>query len=317
MRRLVIAGAALAIGAVAGAVYLLQGARGAGPGVTSLRIADADTWAKHGFVPMTPPVRLPTDRDRRDRIVVWLKVGDGTITARDARTLAFPAGTVADRVETVGDALVDVRGTRLVADGELFHVYVAEDEAPSPLVGWEWRRGDAGAEERATQALVAQLRQTKRKMRGEPAPSPEQQQQSLASYAKNNACANCHVHDKPLIPSGNVVHRPTDDDGFFVPLSVLSDSAPLERHRPWEANAGDPYLAITCESGDARLVDRGDTRHYACAGDEIPRATLDMKRALADGDAHARDVCAARRYLAAHMDEATRALYAAPLRECE
>lgn len=292
------------------------------PRVAGLRIERPQTrWLDEGFIKMTPPVRLPSDREGRDKIEVWLMVGDGKIGARrldDGRvTLSFPAGTVADRVESLGDAVIDVRGTTLLADGELFHVYVPEGEAPSALVGWEWRRGDKDAEASATRALLARLDTTKRKLRGEPAPSERQHANSLASYAKNNACATCHVHDKPPVLVGDAVHRPTDASGFYVPLSVLADAVPLERHRPWETNVNDPFLALTCADGHApRLLKQDGVRMFSCGTPEIPMGRLDVTRAVAARDERALDVCRSRRALHERMDAEARALFAEAFRVC-
>jgi hypothetical protein len=290
--------------------------------VTAKRIDDPrgsqGHWRDNGFVEMVPPVRLPSDKSARDRIAVWLKVGTGEgqkINARrlaDGRvTLVFPPGTVADRVESMGDAVIDVRGTTLDDGGvERFHVYVAEEEAPSALVGWEWRRGDFDAEASATRALLAQLHKTRRRMKGEPPPSEQQHRNSIMIYERNNNCGACHAHDKPPTTRGNAVHRATDASGFFVPLSVLAAELPLERHRPWEMNVGDPFLTLRCESGAPRLVERGFARSYVCAGAEVPTARLDVPRALAADDERARAMCASRRYLHEHMSDDARALFA-------
>jgi hypothetical protein len=306
------------------------------PGVTARRIdAPATHWRAHGFVEMVPPVRLPSDRAGRDAIRVWLKVGEGKITAKtlvDGRVvLAYPPGTVADRVESMGDAVIDVRGTTLrgttlrgaMATGEasageeLFHVYVAESEAPSALVGWEWRRGDFAAEASATAALLAQLDRTKRTLRGEPPPTAQQHANSLRSYERNNNCGGCHAHEKPPVARGDTVHRATDAAGFFVPQSVLADVLPLERHRPWDVNVGDPYLAISCPTGSTpQLLERGDARQLTCASFEIPVARLDVRRALAAGDERTVAMCRSRRYLFDHMDEKARAAFADAFEAC-
>jgi hypothetical protein len=308
-----------------GATPNLSGARSdderVGARVTALRIDDPSThWRDNGFTAMTPPVHLPSDESGRDRIVVWLKLGAGTIGARvvdgEAR-LVFPAGTIADRVETVGDAVMDVRGTTLDESGERFHVYVPVDEAPSALIGWEWRRSDDGAEHDATDALLARLRTTQRRMHGSAPPTEPELAQTLRQYEKNNNCGACHVHEKPLATTGNVVHRATDENGFFVPLSVLTDESPLERHRPWDVNADDPFLDVMCPSGGkARLAQMNSRRQFACPDFEIPLGRLDFARALAAGDGHAREVCRSRRFLFDHMDQSARAAFAHAFAEC-
>lgn len=290
--------------------------------VTPRRIDEpASHWLRSGYTELVPPVRLPTDREGRDHIAVWIKLGDGPITSllnANGPTLRFPAGTIADRVESMGDAVIDVRGTTLTEAGELFHVYVPEATAPSALVGWEWLRGDDAAQAAATRELLRTLDKTRRRIRGMPEPSDDAHARSLASYQKNNACAGCHAHDKALTPTGDVVHRPTDANGFFVPLSLFADAVPLERHRPWDANANDPFLTLSCSlsGGAPRLVEKAGLRHYVCQGSEVPLAVLDVPAALRAGDARAVGLCASRRFLGERMDATARALFRAKLEEC-
>ena len=93
--------------------------------------------------------------------------------------------------------------------------------------------------------------------------------------------------------------RATDDAGFYGVLGVLADAAPLEDHRPRDRNADDPFVAI------ARPGDGG-----------VPRAALDLPRALAAGAPHAAAVCRSRRYLFDHMDPDARAAFAPAFSEC-
>jgi hypothetical protein len=98
---------------------------------------------------------------------------------------------------------------------------------------------------------------------------------------------------------------------------VLADAAPLERHRPRDLNIEDHFMRITCVRGSAMIAaDREGGRQPRCTDGEVPRATLDVPRALAAGDAHARAVCASRRWLAAHLSDQARARFTAAIEEC-
>ena len=113
---------------------------------------------------------LPTNKRNDNAIRVWLRIPDGRkITLRrldDQRsTLAFPPGTVADRVETMKgeqkamvliNGIEDVRGATIDQDGgTFFHVYEpVPDGPPDRLRGYEWPRSDNAADDRAD-SLVA------------------------------------------------------------------------------------------------------------------------------------------------------------------
>jgi hypothetical protein len=82
-------------------------------------------------------------------------------------------------------------------------------------------------------------------------------------------------------------------------LDVLSDAAPLEDHRPRDLNAGDPLVTITRATSDA-----------------VPRARVDVPRALVSGRPHELAVCRSRRYLFNHMDDGARRAFAAAFADC-
>ena len=108
--------------------------------VRAARIVDPGTyWEREGFTEMTAPVRPPTTLDGEAHIVVYLRLPKGaTIETRavdgEARdTLAYPPGTVADRVEYFARAGVDepphrswraadVRGTSIAPGAQEFPV---------------------------------------------------------------------------------------------------------------------------------------------------------------------------------------------------
>lgn len=307
--------------------------------VARAEIVDHDSWAKQGFVEMTPPVRLPSDGAGRDKIEVWLRVPEGgRITARklaDGRaTIAFPPGTIADRVESWGYAraegdgggwkysVTDVRGTRLDVNGaEMFHVFVPVGPEPGArLVGWEWARSDRLQQRAATQFLISHLERMRTLQdRGRPQ-SAEERRELIEDYRRNNDCAKCHAHDKPVQTSRvRGIHRATDSNGFYVPLSVLMDTVPLERHRPRDMNVGDPFLTITCPTqGDHPVLAQGaaGAREYRCLQGGSPSGTLDVKKALAANDARTIALCKSRAYLRAHMDDHARTLFATQFADC-
>lgn len=277
-----------------------------------------DHWKRHGFVEMVPPVRLPTTRSDDGDIHVWLKLPDGarvaTADTPQGPTLDFPPGTTADRVELIGDVVSDVRGTTLLPDGEEFHVYVPRAfDIASPLAGFSWRRGDTTSHALVTDELIALLRES-------PLPPgvPEDARAGrLTRYRNNNACARCHLHDKrETADARDLVHRRTDHDGFFVPLSVLFDDGIVERHRPRDPNLKDPFVTLRCARGEVTVMEQGAAREARCQNGEAVRARLDVRAALAAGDAHADAVCNARRYLRAHMDDAGRARFAEAFSVC-
>jgi hypothetical protein len=288
--------------------------------VRPVSIVRPDTyWASHGFVEMTPPIRLPS-RDGAERIIVWLRVPDGqriavVRRADGAATLSYPTETVSDRVDIRDwrepSSVQDVRGTRFEQGQEYFHVL--RPLSPAGLEGLEWPRGDQLATRAATEEMLARL--------GEQAPS---------LFAMQNDCASCHAHDKAerrRFPSnasvataeGAAPNRGTDADGLYTVATVLADSAPLETHRPRDMNEGDPYVSVACEDGTAaELVvgARGRWRHFRCDDGSVPYARFDLGRALAEEDAHARAVCQSRAYLWNHMDGDGRAAFASAFEEC-
>jgi hypothetical protein len=286
-----------------------------------LTIADPVTyWTDGRFAEMVPPIRLPTSPDGNDHITVWLRIPDGQ-RVRVERTgerssLVYPPGTVADRVEMREPASVDgqhvwhvtdVRGTRLGEDGrERFHSLQPAAPNSAGLEGFEWRRDDADGERIATEGLAdivgGRLRDANATRRA----------RIVDRMRSLNHCQPCHEHDRPERTriSEGTPRRPTDSAGFYVILSTLSDSAPLESHRPRELNADDSFVTVRCGSSAASLVNTGRGQEYRCEDDQVPVARLDLSRALSAVDPHALAVCRSRRYLYEHMDEAARTAFA-------
>jgi len=274
-------------------------------------IAGADDYfAKNGYVELVPPVRLPTDADGRTRIAVWLKLPKrGSIELDAAGRLRMPDGAVAERVESVGDRVIDVRGTRFDDDGkEWFHVY---RRAGDRLVGVEWPRDDAGAEKRARARIEELVRDSETADGGA-------RETSIARWRALEDCAACHQKDRDEATLvGALPNRATDGSGLFVPATVLSDAAPLERHRPRDLNIEDHDIRITCARGAAMIAaDKEGGRQPRCTDGGVPRATLDVASALAAGDKHAQQMCASRRWLASRLTDKARARFAAAVAEC-
>jgi hypothetical protein len=268
---------------------------------TAIRIEDRDRrWPDGDFVEMVTPLEPPTSADGRDRITVWLKIpDDGRIGL--ARSLHYPPGTIADRVEYDGDEIVDVRGTRFVEDGpELFHVLRRSGVA---LAGYEWRRGDADLARRATELALALVDEPERE-----------------AFRRNNDCEICHHPDLPPATSGRAARppRPTDSSGLYQMLAVLSDSAPLDHHRVHEVNVDRPFLHVECPLGASPLLrdGGGGRQHFVCAGGGVPIGHVDVERARMAGDARAQAVCRSRRYLMEHMDAVARAAFEPAFRAC-
>lgn len=285
------------------------------PAVVTLRAERSESWAARGFTRMTGPLRPPTSRHDRDEIEVWLKLPDGGVidlsSAPGRRHLALPAGTIIDRVESVGveggpTRVDDVRGTLLEADGrQRFHVLRRADDS---LVGLSWLRGSATAQSRADASLAEWLE-------GRGADRREQRR-----LVELNQCARCHGFDKPVSPVANergLPNRATDLHGFYQVEGVLLDEAPAETARPRDTNLDDPFIVHRCAAGEPpiRVQDERVT-HLRCADGGPPVGRLDVARALAAGDAHAAEVCASRAFLRAHMSAPARQAFSDAFAVC-
>ena len=245
---------------------------------------------------------------------MWLKLPKrGTIDLDDAGRLRMPDETVAERVESVDDRVIDVRGTRFDDDGkEWFHVYRRVGDR---LVGVEWPRDDVAAARRA-HARIDEL------VQGDApdgdAPDGGARDAMIARWHALDDCAACHGKDRAdatmvsALPS-----RGTDGSGLFVPETVLRDAAPLERHRPRDLNIEDHDIRITCVRGAAMIAaDREGGRQPRYTDGGVPRATLDVAHALAIGDPHAKEMCASRRWLASRLSDKARARFKDAIAEC-
>jgi hypothetical protein len=309
------------------------------------RIADQmGYWEQNGFAGMVPSIHLPTTHSRDDLIHVWLKVPAGrridVERAPDGNgwQLVLPPGTHADRTEyfrasgpppseaalyldsTAVDkrdwTVADVRGTRVLADGrQRFHVYrPINGELHAPLVGWSWPRGDADAQRRATDALIAHCRGARR-----PIDQPPMDARALARLRRLNDCAHCHRKDMPQLDrqqSERVLERGTDNLGFFGPTAVLSDSCVVANHRPEDVNDEDPYVQVRCGDKPAELIRKDSFERYDCANGRVPIGYRDVRAGLAAGHEYTRRVCESRRWLFERMTERARRVYADGFAAC-
>ena len=267
-------------------------------------------WRAAGFVEMVSPIRLPTSVDSRENIQVWLALPAtplAVVEAGGSATLRYPPGTAADRVELVGGKVADVRGTTFGADGdERFHVYRAT--RAGALVGYQWRR----ANERESREAQASLDELLR--------SEGESESMRAEFRHFNECANCHQAGQPphTNPGAASPHRGTDASGLFAVATVLTDRAPVETHRPRDANADDPFVSVWCGAVRATLQSEPNgARRFVCSDGAVAEARLDLRGALAVGDAHAEAVCRSRAYLFEHLDATGRATFASSFQPCE
>lgn len=291
------------------------------PAIERIEIDDPVAhWIDGGFVEMVPAIRLPTTPSGNDRITSWLRIPDGerigVRTLKDGRIVpTYPDGTLADRIELREPAtgpegihawnVIDVRGTQLDGDAERFHCL--QPAGDGTLAGFAWARGDADAERAAADQLVdlvasAQPTNTHadRTLDGQPS-NADPRAARLERLRRLTHCEPCHVHgrrERTQISEGGP-HRATDGAGFYSILAVLTDESPLEDHRPRDLNAGDPFITLTHPSRGA-----------------VPRARLDLPRALATNRDHERAVCQSRRYLFDHMHDDARHAFAAAFAAC-
>ena len=288
---------------------------------------ELDYWRNAGFVDMVGPVRLPTDKATGDHIAVWLRIPRGKkitiewLADQKRYIVKFPPGTVADRVESaksehdamgVIHGISDVRGARIGADGEMwFHDYEPVPGEPIKwLTGYEWLRADSVGDNLAADRLIKLFYPG----------APAKARNEMAEFRRLNQCGACHQINRPVpvtaTKDGDYFSE-TDADGFYQPITVLTDTMTLENSRPWDLNPGDPYITVWCGKKKAQLTTEDHSyRGYACPGHGVPTGKLDIVRALRHRDPHALKVCAARKYLYEHMTEDARKALAHGFAEC-
>jgi hypothetical protein len=288
---------------------------------------DQNYWQHSGFVEMVPPVWLPTDLSIHEYIRVWLYIPAGKkvsvqwLPDQKRYTLKFPPDTVADRIDGGEDqkqamftvnGIADVRGARISADGKIeWHVYEpVPGESSKWLRGYAWLRTGPVGDNLAADSLI------KLYYPGAPAKA----RQEMAEFRELNQCGTCHEPNRPLPTAetkDGLSFPETDADGFYQPITVLTDSMTLVDDRPWDLNVDDPYISVWCGRQKAKLTTKDDTyRRYSCPHQAVPTGKLDMLAALKHKDAHALGVCAARKYLYDHMEAEGRKAFAASFAEC-
>jgi hypothetical protein len=292
------------------------------PGVTELRIDDpAGHHVREGFVQLVPPVHLPSSSPDLDQVEIWVRLPEGALVelSEDEAgrpTLEFPAGTLADRVEWHGEGearrIVDIRGTRIEADGaQTFYVYRPTAPDPrAPLFGLEWSREDPAAQRAATDHLVAKV-----------AALPPVVDMPKARRAKvlegvrgRNQCAGCHGLSRPENEAPHqhgLVDRGTDVSGFFTPRTVLWDEVPLEAYGAHDRSWSDPAIEVRC--ADRPVTESG----RRCPDGSIARGRLRWDVAAPEARRLHDAVCESRRWIAAHMNDESRAKLASVWASCE
>ena len=295
------------------------------PRVERLRIeAPASHWIEAGFVQLSPGTHLPSSDPEIDQVEVWIRLPDDgllrTVPGPDGPSLALPPGTEIDRVELAGRdetrRVVDVRGARIERDGSTtFRVLRRESGRPhAALFGVAWPADDPEAHAAATDMLIDGLAATAELRAMDHAAA----QRTLQSIRSKNACNGCHHPSQPVAThvGERIVARGTDASGFYVPLQMLSDAAPLEGYGAFDRSLDDPFVSLHCPEGTPEVIEDDRTR-LACPDGATPTGRFSTARALADGDPHAVAMCRGRGYLAAHLDEAGRRAFADAIAACE
>jgi len=295
--------------------------------VKPVEIADPEHyWQAGGFIKLTTPVRISVARGT-DTLVYLKLPPTGTITThyladQKRMTFVFPAGTASDRVTIAqgGDGkgfVSDVRGTRWGDDGtEYFRVLRPTSlAANAPLTGFEWPRKDAKAQAGATAELIKMMRAIGGKVKELAASGRD-----LERFASLNECQSCHVANKPAgkNPDDPLPPWPTDGSGLYVPPAVLDDAAALSTADYFDdPNVGDKFVVAKCNSGKgANVLHEDGAGFYGCADQSMPVGHYDFTGAMKANEAHARDVCASRKYLFDRMDEAGRKAFAPAIAVC-
>jgi hypothetical protein len=280
---------------------------------------DINYWKNNKFAKMVGLLQLPSDKAGSDRIEVWIKIPKGQVVTvrglpwQDRYSLVYPAGTIADRVELADNRIEDVRGARIDDEGHtLFHVYEpAPKKNQNKIFGLEWLREDDPqksniADEVVGRALVKLYYPTPEKV------NPKE----IESFLRHNRCTNCHMPDVSRAKTSPFLRYESDSRGFFQPLTVLEDRISVRDHRAWDLNADDPFVTVWCGDKKTAALTDGEKRGYKCENSVSPEGTLDTSAALDAGNAHALDLCAARKYLYDHMDEKARSAFSVSFQAC-
>ena len=282
---------------------------------------------------MTPPVRLPSDGDERDRIEVWLRIPDGArIQGRklaDGRaTIELPPGTVADRVESWGYARDESGGWQYTrhrrarhAPRRRRHGDVPRLRAHRPRAARAPRRLGVAPRRRggAAGGDVAAARATSGRCARIQPQSDDDRRRYIRQYRRNNDCARCHAHDKPVQTArAQGIHRATDHNGFYVPLGgPAGDRAPRATSPPrHERRRSVPHVHVPRRRGPTLAEARRRRPRLPLPRRRRPVGDPRRARALAAGDARTVALCRSRAWLRERMDDTARALFAPAFAAC-
>lgn len=234
-----------------------------------------------GAFQVVPSVALPVSGPT-GAVEVWLSLPDGSrVEGTTSAIHAYPAGTIADRVEFRDGRVVDVRGTRIDPDGRRWHHVYKPVSDSTKLLGASWPADDVQATEDAIGTLLTALQ-----ARGN---------RHTDAIRRKLDCESCHTADRPDNTTQHqhgLVNRGTDGAGFFTVHTLLRESVPLEVYGHTERG---PFTTVRC---DAQPLAGGER----CPGSGVARATLDLERALAARDPHALAHRASREQLVARME---------------
>ncbi len=279
---------------------------------------------REGFVRLEPPMHLPTSAPAIDQVEIWIKLpAGGEIELKGARTdppqLAFPPGTIADRVEFVDTGanrrIVDIRGTTLREDGtQDFHAYRPAGTTPSaPLVGVQWSRDDEALQGPATDHFLARL-----------AAAPplaqlaeDRRARVLEDIRGKNRCRECHAPARPdnaTLDQHGLVNRGTDASGLFTPVTLLSDEGLLEGYGVDDRSTSDPAIALSCGDRPATPAEIGARR---CEEGIPMRGALNWAVLWAEDPARAARICEGRQLLWDRLSATARDHFAGALRPCK
>ncbi len=308
-------GGLLAIGL--GASLVARPWRATSPPGTHLLEHGQRHW--QGWIELVPAILTPRTNLGIDFTRVFVRLprhGQVTLVGPERTALRVPAGAVVDRVEYrrvegVWRA-IDVRGTEFVeGGGELFHAYRAHSpKHTDALFGMRWSRRDTRAAKNAKAFMGAAMRDGL----GFP-PHGHREEERHARYLRLLQCASCHGYQSPERATGSDdwPRRATDASGLYTVLATLANESMTETYRPRNPNEQRRHVSYLCGDESHPVRRQGWPR---CSDGSVPRARLDVARALAARDRHTRALCESRRALAAHLSVSVRHMYAAELRDC-
>lgn len=296
--------------------------------VQKISILDSDHyWQASDFIRLYPAVRFPTNPDATDLIRVYLRLPDKSLididTTNDFARFKFPVGTKLDRVESLlingRPKVIDVRGTSVQTSGkQQFDLLRAMGPEPNArLEGFSWP-----AESRESQQSVDHQLKNWMPQTWLPKSASMLQEEQWHALLKVNHCSQCHDVNKNKsgwAETDSLPHRNTDTSGFFTPMAVFAEYAPLPETRARDLNLNDPYCDFICSDGSAPAYSGKNItfRPLVCADGSAVLVHRDIAAGIADNDDYSNKVCESRRYLISHMTRAAQEIYQSSLKACE